>query len=109
MKRVQQIIALLIFLLGFRFGLIAPREFANGVAPWPTAFWLLNTSLCFIVCGALNLLSMRYGGIAPGIRVVSTVTNVGLAALVMSAGLVAGEAAPSVVVGLLLITAAVMG
>ena len=109
MKRLQQIIAWLIILLGLRFALIAPHEFANSASPWPTAFWLLNTSLFFLVCGALNLLRTRYMAVAPGIRAVATATNVALAALVLTAGIAGGEAIPSAVVALVLLIAAAFG
>src|ERR687884_622700 len=109
MKHLQQIIAWLIILLGLRFGLIAPREFANGVAPWLTAFWLLNSCLLFVLCGVLNLLRIRYMAVAPGISAVSTATNIALAVLVVAAGIVGGEAVPSSLVALLLVVATVLG
>lgn len=43
MKRVDQVIAWLIVLLGLRSGLTALRVFAETVAPWPVAFYLLST------------------------------------------------------------------
>lgn len=88
---------------------MAPREFASGVAPWTTGFWLLNSALLFVVCGALNLLQVRYRAVAPGIRLVASLTNVAVAALVLAAGVAGGDAGPSAVVALLLLAAAALG
>jgi len=106
MKRVQKVLAWVIILFGLRFGFISVREFENSTAPLTTGFWLLNTSLFFVVCGALNMLCGKYIATAPGIAMVTVATNVALAALVVTSGIVGGETVPSVVVGAVLLAAA---
>ncbi len=109
MRRLDQVIAWLIVLLGVRSGLTAPRVFAATAAPWPIAFFLLSTCLLLAVCGTLNLLRNRYAAVAPGVRIVSTMTNIAVAALLLIAGVIGGELAPSVVEALILLTAAAFG
>ena len=109
MKKAEYVLASLIVLLGLRFGLVAAREFTAEGRPWPTAFYLSNTCLFFVLCGALNMLRIQYGAAAAGVKVVSVATNLGLAALVLTAGIIASEAAPSAVVAIVLVAAAALG
>jgi hypothetical protein len=107
MKRLDRILAWLILLLALRAAAIAPREFARGTAPWPTGFWMLSSSLLLAISGSLTLLRLRYGAVAPGLRVVAALTAIAVATLLLIAGTIGGEAVPSAVVaGLLLTTAA---
>jgi hypothetical protein len=106
MKRLDQILAMLILLLAVRAVLIAPREFTLGARPWPGGFWMLSSSLLLAVCGALSLLRIQYGATAPGLRAVAALTAIAVGALLLSAGIIADETGPSAVVaGLLLATA----
>ena len=109
MKRLDQILAALIFLLAIRAALIAPREFAEGTAPWPTGFWMLSSSLLLAVCAALSLLRMRYGADALGLRILAALTAIAVGVLLLTAGIIGGETAPSAVVAALLFLSAAMG
>ena len=107
MKRLDQGIAGLMILLGIRFALVAPREFAAATWPWATGFWLVNCAVLFVSCGALQLVRIRYGAVAPPLRAVAALMSVAIAALQGVAGVVGGEAAPaSVVAALCVISAA---
>src|SRR5262245_45345398 len=106
MKRFAQVLAVLIALLGLRFALIAPREFTVGAAPWPTGFWLVNSSVLFLICGALTFLRTHYGSELRGLSVVGVAANALVAALILVAGIIGGEATPSIVVAAVLVIAA---
>ena len=43
------------------------------------AAWFLAGVLLLMLCGALTLLRLRYGDVAPGVKSVATVASVGLA------------------------------
>jgi peptidoglycan/LPS O-acetylase OafA/YrhL len=105
-KKIEQTLAYLIVLLGIRLGLIAAREFAREGGPWTSAFYLTGTCLLFLICGALNLLRIRYGEVARGIKLLSVASSVALAVLALVAGVAGGEAAPSAVVSMLPVVAA---
>ena len=108
MKRIDQGIAWLIILLGVRFALVAPREFAHGAWPWAVGFWLLNCCVLFVTCGALNLVRIRYASVAPGLRAIGALMATMLAALQLIAGVVGGEAAPATVVAVILLLSAAL-
>jgi len=108
MKRLDQTLAALILLLAVRGALIAPREFAANVAPWPTGFWMLSSSLLLAVCAALSFLRIRYGADAFGLRLMAALTALAVGALVLTAGIVGGETAPSTAVAALLGLSAAM-
>jgi hypothetical protein len=102
MKRFDQIVAWLLLLLALRAAAVAAREFAQGSAPWPAGFWMLGTGMLLGVCGALSLLRIRYGDVAPGLRTLAALTAIGVAVLLLSAGIVGGEFLPSAFVAVLL-------
>jgi hypothetical protein len=106
MKRIDLGIAWLIMLLGVRFLLVAPREFSHGA--WAVGFWLVNCAVLFLTCGALNLVRIRYGSVAPGLRIIGALLCVSLAALQGIAGVVGGEAAPAIVVAVVLLLSAAL-
>jgi hypothetical protein len=108
MKRLDQLLAWLILLLALRFGVSAQRQFAEAAAPWSAAFYLLATTLLFLMVGAVNLLRIRYASVAPGLRPFAAGANVALAALTIIANVIGGELAPALVVGVILLAAAVM-
>jgi len=108
MKRLDQTLAVLILLLALRAALIAPREFAANLAPWPTGFWMLSSSLLLAVCAALSFLRIRYGVDALGLRIMAAITSLAVAALLLTAGIVGNETAPSAVVAALLGLSAAM-
>jgi hypothetical protein len=108
MKRVDQVVAWLILVLAVRAAVLAPREFHTETAPSATGFWMLSSSLLFAVCGALSLLRIRYGAVAPGLRAAAALTAVAFGALFLTAGIIGGETAPSAVVAVLLFLSAAM-
>jgi hypothetical protein len=107
-KRLDQILAMLILLLAVRAVIIAPREFTLGARPWAVGFWMLSSGLLLAVCGALSLLRIRYGATAPGLRAVAALTATAVGALLLSAGIIADEIVPSTVVAALLLATASM-
>jgi hypothetical protein len=106
MKRIDHGIAWLIILLGVRFALVAPREFSHAAWPWAVGFWLVNCAVLFITCGALNLVRIRYGSVAPGLRAIGALLCISLATLQGIAGVVGGETAPAIVVAVVLLLSA---
>jgi hypothetical protein len=103
MRRLDQALAWLVVLLGIRFALVAPREFQDGSWPWATGFWLASTAVLFVACGSMHLVRIRYGAVAPGLKVVCALMSIAIALLQLVAGVVGGEAAPASVVAILLL------
>jgi hypothetical protein len=106
MSRLDQAVSWIIILLGLRAWLVAARVFPLGAEQWSTGFWFLSTGLLFLICGALGLLRARQTATAPGLRRLAVAASVGLAGLVVTAGILGGETVPSVVAGILLVAAA---
>src|SRR4029453_6587042 len=108
MRRLDHAIAWLIILFGVRFALVAPREFHDGVWPWSTGFWLANCAVLFVACGAVHLIRIRYGMVAPGLKRVCGLMRVSIAGVQFVAGVVGAEAAPASVVAILLLVSAAL-
>ena len=87
MKRTDQIVALLIVILGAIHGAFTPKMYpAFNLA----ALWFLGAGLLMMLAGAMNLLRIRYAAIAPGLTAVCVATNV---ILVAYAGAIASRLA----------------
>ena len=52
------------------------------------ALWFLSGGLVMVLTGALNLLNLSYGGVAPGLQRVCIATNVVISLFALAAGLV---------------------
>ncbi len=73
MKVIDQIAAWLIVVLGVIHSAYTLRAYASFNM---AAMWFLGTGLLIILVGAVNLLRIRSGSVAPGLRAVCLTANV---------------------------------
>lgn len=75
MERIDRIIGWGIFAVGLTHSLLTPLLFPQLGAP---AMWFLSGGIALMYLGAFNLLRVRYGRLAPGLRRVSVAANITL-------------------------------
>jgi len=81
MERLDRSNGWLLFAIGI---LHCSVTFVIAAAPTETAFWFFSGGLALVYCAALNLLRVRYGAIAPGVRRACAAVNLSLLAFVVA-------------------------
>jgi hypothetical protein len=85
MKVADKIVAWLLTVAPLAHLALTPRQFT------PSAIWWVAGGLLMILAGILNLLRIRYAAIAPGVRLVSMITNIVMALFALAIGLAANQ------------------
>ncbi len=75
MERIDRIIGWGIFAVGLTHSLLTPVLFPQLGTP---AMWFLSGGIALMYLGAFNLLRVRYGRLAPGLRKVCAAANITL-------------------------------